>query len=516
MFDKAAPPLGPTPPPWTEAERLAALRGLGLLDTEREPAFDDFVKLAKLICGTSIAVVNLVDESRQWFKAESGLGLRETPLNVSICSHVILQSDLVVIPDATKDPRFDCNPLVTGPPYLRFYAGALLVTEAGLPLGTLCVLDSIARPEGLTPTQREGLAALARQVMTQIELRRALHERMHAEATLTIADRRIRDVLNSIDNPFFVVDRDFMVTYANRHVMNAIGRTMPDIIGASLFTLFPDVEQLSSTDGMRFLTEVMHQRRSAQRELYSNALQCWCDMSVYPMSDGGLAVYIKNIDQRKQMEHELAAAAAQKEVLMLETHHRVKNSLQMVQSLLTLQARTIADPAIANMMQESAARVRTFGALHETLYTIADGTHVDLETYLALLVADLRDGIGATLTGRPITLDVQPTKWPSSDVSMLGLVLTELVTNALKYGTGGVRVGVTTGQDQQATLTVEDEGTALAADFIPGKGSGIGMRLIMRLLRDRDGRLEIDRSVHHTRFIVHLPAPIVRQSGRTA
>ncbi|SDB34254.1 PAS domain-containing protein [Belnapia rosea] len=168
-------------PAWSEAQRLSALESYGVLDTPPERAFDEVVELAAQLCAAPIAVVNLISERRQFFKAEIGLGVRETPLDVSICAHAILQPDLFVVTDTTQDPRFAANPMVTGAPHLRFYAGSLLKTEEGLPLGTLCVLDHKPRPEGLTEQQAFALHVLARQVMAQLELRRALAEREASE-----------------------------------------------------------------------------------------------------------------------------------------------------------------------------------------------------------------------------------------------------------------------------------------------------------------------------------------------
>jgi signal transduction histidine kinase len=155
-----------------EAERLQALRSYGILDTAVEPAFDDITRIASYVCQTPISLISLVDEGRQWFKSEVGLGMRETPLDQSICAHALLEHSFLEVQDTTKDARFDCNPLVTGEPHLRFYAGALLRTPDGLPLGTVCVLDN--KPRQLSSEQRDILAALARQVMSQMEFRRAL------------------------------------------------------------------------------------------------------------------------------------------------------------------------------------------------------------------------------------------------------------------------------------------------------------------------------------------------------
>lgn len=159
---------------WTEADRLEALAGYDILDTPREPAFDDIVQLEADSLDAPIAVVCLIADDRQWFKAEVGLCNSETPPDVSISAQAILQPGVFVVPDAARDDRFSCNPLVTGAPDLRFYAGALLATREGLPLGTLCVLGAMPRPDGISERQRRSLAALAGQVMTQLELRRAI------------------------------------------------------------------------------------------------------------------------------------------------------------------------------------------------------------------------------------------------------------------------------------------------------------------------------------------------------
>src|ERR1700744_907969 len=166
-----------------EEYRLAALRHYDILDTPREADFDEVVKVASAVCGTPISVINLIDQGRQWFKAEVGLGVRETPLDSSICAHAILQPGLFVVPDTTLDDRFCDNALVVGDPHLRFYAGALLETPEGFPLGTVCVLDY--KPRELDETQKAFLRLMANQVMKLLELRRlaaAEHAaRIHAE-----------------------------------------------------------------------------------------------------------------------------------------------------------------------------------------------------------------------------------------------------------------------------------------------------------------------------------------------
>ena len=151
--------------------RIEALERYEILDTPPEEEFDDITRLIARICDAPIAVINFIDRDRQWFKSEIGLGLRQTSLEVSVCSQAILQPDLFIVPDTLMDPRFANNPLVTGWPHLRFYAGAPLETSDGFRIGTLCVSDY--RPRGLLDTQKEALRTLAHQVMVLLELRRS-------------------------------------------------------------------------------------------------------------------------------------------------------------------------------------------------------------------------------------------------------------------------------------------------------------------------------------------------------
>jgi len=173
---------------WNERERIAALRSYDILDTPPEPDFDDVVRLVAEVCEAPRAAINLIDEGRQWFKAEVGLGTREMPIDVSICAEVVLNPGLTIIPDVTKDPRLASNPLVTGHPHIRFYAGVLLETSEGFPLGTLCVLDDDVRD--LSPLQTFALETLARQVMSLLELRRAVKQRDCALAARARAEER--------------------------------------------------------------------------------------------------------------------------------------------------------------------------------------------------------------------------------------------------------------------------------------------------------------------------------------
>jgi PAS domain S-box-containing protein len=215
---------------WTEADRLAALDNYAILDTPPEKTFDDIVRLVCQLTGAPIAAVNLIADKRQWFKSEIGLGVQETPLDNSICKFALLQDDSMVIPDTLDDPRTNCNPLVTGEPGLRFYAGELLKTPDGLPLGTLCVLDTKPRSEGLTAHQQFALKTLAQQVLTLMEMRRivrnqevALGENQRLKAEAYAGRERFQKLVSQAATGVIETDSNRRITLVNQKMCEMLG-----------------------------------------------------------------------------------------------------------------------------------------------------------------------------------------------------------------------------------------------------------------------------------------------------
>lgn len=373
-------------PAWDEASRLASLRSYAILDTPVEADFDDITCIAAHVCAAPISVINLIDADRQFFKSEIGLGVRETPLDISICSHAILQRDLFVVPDTTKDPRFACNPLVTGEPHLRFYAGALLEDSDGLPLGTVCVLDYQPREAGLTLEQAAILRGLARQVMAQLELRRLLRRSQADQAAL-------------------------------------------------------------------------RQALEAQRLLH------------------------------------------------VEADHRIKNSLQLVGGLLTMQRRRLADPAAAAALDAAISRVGAVADAHRALNGSPDLRSVlvgpmldDLCRHAATLnprLAFSREG------GDALALDAER-------AIPLGLICSEVLTNISKYAYPGGQDGPVSVQVEQAadgalTITIEDRGVGL----VPGADSpdGLGTSIVAALARQIGADVNLAPGADGgTTATLHLPA----------
>jgi PAS domain S-box-containing protein len=210
------------PLPENELERLKALKAYAVLDTPPEEAFDEIVKVASLVFNAPTALVSLVDAQRQWFKARVGMEPQETSRDVSFCAHAILDHEIMVVEDTTRDERFWDNPLVEGDPPIRFYAGAPLVTPEGFPLGTLCVIDN--EPRTVQPSQVQILQALAHRVVAELELRRAT-------ATLRAHHEQMRHLFDALGEGVLAVDPSGTVTFLDTTAEGLLGLQEAEAVG---------------------------------------------------------------------------------------------------------------------------------------------------------------------------------------------------------------------------------------------------------------------------------------------
>jgi signal transduction histidine kinase/ActR/RegA family two-component response regulator len=239
------------PLPIDEKERLDTLKQYDILDTLPEMDFDDFTLLASHICEAPIALISLVDESRQWFKSKVGLDAMETPRDVAFCSHAILNDKVFVVKDSLKDERFKDNPLATGAPNVRFYAGAPLITPSGHKIGTLCVIDSV--PRDLKLKQIDALARLSRQVVNQLELRlinkEALKTSELKSSFLATMSHEIRTPLNGIIGFSHLLGEEKLSKKALSYVQNISS------CSESLLTIINDILDISKIEAGKLLIE---------------------------------------------------------------------------------------------------------------------------------------------------------------------------------------------------------------------------------------------------------------------
>ena len=275
--------------PKREADRLAALHRYGVLDTEDEAAFDGITQLVQRLLDVPIALVTLVDEERQWLKSCVGLEQRETPREIAFCNHNIRGDGVMVVEDATADPRFADNPLVTGPPHMRFYAGAPLLTDDGYALGALCAIDT--KPRSLSADDRATLETLAAVVVDAMTMR-THYAREH-------------EILEHIGDGFIALDADWRFTYVNGPAEDALGQGREDLLGRSLWEVFP--EALGSIFEEKF-HQAIRTGEVAEFEAYFPPLKTWFRVKARPSEQGssqGLSVYLDDMTQQRKCERDL-------------------------------------------------------------------------------------------------------------------------------------------------------------------------------------------------------------------
>ena len=465
-----------------DPQRLQLLKSYDILDTPPEPGFDDVVILARQICRTPIALVSLVDRDRQWFKAASGLDTCETPIEQSVCAHSLAQRQTLNIPDLTADPRTRDNTVVTGEPFIRFYAGAPLITASGHAIGAVCVIDTVTRPGGLDPDQIAALEALARQVVTLLdqrrlivahtertaELREEMAERKVAQAAQQVSEDRYRSLFNSLDAGFCVIELKFdahqaPLDYRFVEVNDAfVGQTgLADAAGRWMRDLAPDHEQ----HWFDIYGKVAMTGEPARFEHQASALdRRWYDVHAFRIGPPGahqVAVLFNDITGRRSAEQ-------LQKILNEELGHRMKNSMALVQAIASQTLRGAVDRTAVKAFTQ---RVQALSRAHDVLLQQSWESANLADVIMGAIIAQA-DPARVVLSGPTVSLD------PKAALS-LSLLMHELATNAVKYGSLSVPDGIVEvnwrKQDAALVLTWTEKGGPPAT---PPERTGLGSRLI--------------------------------------
>ena len=290
--------------PDDEAERLAALYSFALLDTPAEAGFDALTRLAAEICGAPIALLSLVDRDRQWFKSAYGLdGVKQTPRDVSFCAHAVAERAPLEVPDTHKDDRFRANPLVSGQPNIRFYAGFPLDDGEGHQLGTLCVIDR--QPRRLDARQRAMLTHVAKAIESMIDWRRRG----------VMAGARLGGLLDGASSEIFIIDPvSLRYDYANRGALENLGYALAELQKLKIGALFESIDHEALERDLRALARGVRKRVSLEaacRRKDGSEYTCRGSFQFHGDADPPMITAIcENVSDQKRVEQELQTYVA--------------------------------------------------------------------------------------------------------------------------------------------------------------------------------------------------------------
>ena len=309
--------MKPAPLPVNESQRLQALRRYGVLDTPPETAFDELTHLAAQLCAAPISLISFLDERRQWVKSSVGLDIPEVPREQSFGAYAVLQTEPLVIEDASLDERFAHFPFVSGGPQLRFFAGAPLITQDGYPIGVLCVLDR--QPRQLTPEQLRGLRIVSHQVMTQLELglrlgelARSVEEHNRTEDRLRNSEAFYQTLVDTLPQNILRKDLQGRFTFVNRRFCHSIGKPQQEILGKTDFDFFPaDLARKYQRDDERVM-RTLENLDTIEAHVTPSGEKLFVHVIKTPLYDAvgrviGIQGIFWDVTQRKKIEQELAA-----------------------------------------------------------------------------------------------------------------------------------------------------------------------------------------------------------------
>ncbi len=548
-----------------EEERLALLRRCGVLDTAAEPDFDGLVNLASAIAGVPIALVSLVDDHRQWFKAKHGLEASETPRDVAFCAHAILDAtEPLVVPDALQDPRFFDNPLVTGGPRVIFYAGVpLRVGPEQLPVGTLCVIDHTAR--SLSPEQLAQLKLLGRQAELLLNLRlrqRDLEDRM---IEVRVSEDRLGAIFKAMNEGLVVQDRTGAIIRSNPAAERILGLTADQLHGRTSIdprwrTIHADGTPYPGEDhpamvtlrtGQPVVDAIMgvHSPDGSLRWIRINSQPITTQHEGPPEA---AATTFADISDLLKATHEAQAATRAKSSFLATMSHEIRTPMNGVLGMAEILADTRLDPE----QRDHVDTIRSSGkALLTIINDILDWSKIEAgKMELDITSVEVRPAVESVLTALKATAtskglalayrETRPGLRLRADPDRLRQVLTNLIGNAIKFTLAGkVEVEVQAIDGDRIAIGIRDSGIGIPAEHLPRLftrftqiedgscrrfgGTGLGLAISQQLTEAMGGRVTVTSTqgvgsvftailpaCHETRMTAPTAAPTATIQGR--
>ncbi len=470
--------------------------------------FDEITAFAAALCDAPTALISLVDDTTQRFLSRVGFASAETDRSVSFCAHAMMQPDVMIVSDATADPRFADNLLVTGEPYIRFYAGAPLVSDDGLPLGSLCVLDTTPRT-GLTDLQTQGLVLLARQVMRALRARRAAKTRRDLEAdaarTLTESDQKFRVLADSMPQMVWSTLPDGFHDYYNARWYEFTGVPDGSTDGEGWNQIFHPDDQDHAWEKWRHSLatgdpyEIEYRLRNAQGEYR------WTLGRALAMrdSEGNIVRWFGTCTDI----HEHKLLLQDREILSQELSHRIKNIFSVISGLISLSRRV--HPELGDLAADLRSRVMALGRAHD--FVRPHSEHSQPETQQINLHGMLDELLMPynSVDRQKIVIGGDNPVIDDRSTTPLALVFHELATNAAKYGALSSLDGKIVVEIARMSETVRIDWTETGGPQItsPPSRAGFGSTLLeMSVKRQLGGRLDRHWSAEGLKATLDIPA----------
>jgi PAS domain S-box-containing protein len=403
-----------------EGERANVLAAYGIGTLDDDPQLASIAEFAARLCEAPVALISVVEAERQRFIARAGLDTRETPRSQSFCAHAMLGTETMVVPDAATDPLFADNELVTGPPHVRFYAGAPLVSREGIPLGALCVIDTKPRPAGLTELQLHGLEVLAQTVMQRLRSHRA---RLAAEKRSLEGARAMREIADMVPAIVWSADDEGNFDYFNGRWELTTGTPKPATLRDWRAHVHPDdAERTLKAWETSFAGG--HAFESEYRLKQADGEWRWTLARALPVHDaqGKLVRWYGTLTDI----HEGHSRSESRDLLARELSHRIKNIFAVVSGLVSLRARRV--PEASEFAAELIAAIGALGRAHDFVRPVEGAKGDNLRGLLAELMAPYEDE-GGRVVIRGDDCPIGPRA-----ATPLALTFHELATNSAKYG----------------------------------------------------------------------------------
>jgi PAS domain S-box-containing protein len=464
-----------------EADRAAVLPSHEhdtLLD---DPELKGIVDLAGKLCEAPIALVSIVETNRQRFLARRGLEATETPRSASFCQYAMICDDIYEVRDAARDPLFSDNVLVTGEPHIRFYAGAPLISDDGLRLGALCIIDSVPRSEGLDDLQREALSILARAVMRRLNDRRISLAGERAQEALAESRARFDALADAIPQMAWSTTSEGKTDYFNARWAEFTGTPIERHLNDGwIEALHPEDVEVAVAAWSKAVQQVSPYEVE-YRVRHNDGTHRWTLARGLPMKDenGKVARWFgtnTDIHDRRMLEES-------RDLLSRELSHRIKNIFSVVAGLISFEARS--EPALKPMADGLRERIQALGRAHDYVRPqgAGDSASRTMHGMLRELFAAYSDGEDPRVRLGGSDLPVCETA-----TTPLALIFHELATNAVKYGALATDDGtVTLDIDREGETAVmqwrENGGPARDGTGTPNFGSSLIDMSIERQLR---------------------------------